>query len=304
MRRTGTERVDTISTRSQHTSPADVCHARSIVPDWQERIARDTPPQIRLEHVVRYAAAAPIVARSYWCDLGCGTGLAAAEAFRSAPPARALLVDIDGAAAEEAAARFPQTQTTRVALDLSRDDGVDALRQAFAESEEACITCFEVIEHLESFVPLVRFLVERAEADATVLLSVPNDALTGVRNPFHVTTWGEGSLAELQTALPEDHRILEQVVLAGSALRQRDEPPRDERVDVPVKEVAGPSHFVLAFGPRAGDAALPCVVEPLDVDEHRTWERQREADLAFGTARVEALEARLHVAASAPAEAQ
>ena len=270
------------------------------MPDWQERITSDTAPQIRLEHIVRYGAATPLVAGASWCDLGCGTGLAPGEAFRDAPPARALLVDVDGRVAEEAAARFPQTETTALELDLSDDSAAGELREKLAQWPEACITCFEVIEHLASFVPLVTLLTERAEAGGTVLLSAPNDALTGTQNPFHLSSWGEGALDELRTMLPREHLVLEQVLLAGSALRRRDEPARNERADVAVTPIAGPTHLLLAFGPRAGDVALPCLVEALDVDEHRTWERQREADLAFATARIGALEQTAAEHASSP----
>jgi SAM-dependent methyltransferase len=257
------------------------------MPDWQERITRETPPQIRLEHVVRYAAATPLIAGSSWCDLGCGTGLAAEEA--GAAPKRALFVDVDNAVAVDAAARFPDAETSDIALDLSREDGVQVLRDLLAGWDDLCITCFELVEHLADFTPLLRFLVERAEAGATVVLSVPNDSLTGVENPFHAATWGEGSLAELRTLLPE-HRAFEQVAIVGSALRAGDDEPADVSVDVRVEPVAGPSHMLLAFGPRAADVATPRRAKAVDVDEHLLWERQREADLAFFKARLAAIE--------------
>ena len=260
------------------------------MPDWQERITRETPPQIRLEHVVRYAAAAPLIAAGVpWCDLGCGTGLAAEEAFDGVSPARALLVDVDSDAAVEAAARFPKGEANDIALDLSRDDGVQVLRDLIADWDGPCITCFELIEHLDNFAPLVRFLVERAETGATVLLSVPNDSLTGGQNPFHVSAWGEGSLAELRTLLPE-HRVFEQVAIVGSALRRSDDARNEVSLGLTVESVAGPSHMLVAFGPRADDAATPSRAKIVDADEHLRWERQREADLAFFKARLALLE--------------
>ena len=274
------------------------------MPDWQERLTRETAPQIRLEHLVRYAAALPLVAGGSWCDLGCGTGIAAEEAFGVTRPARALLVDIDAGVAEEAAARFPETDAAALAIDLSDEDGVDALRARLADWEETCITCFEVMEHLGSFVPLAGLLTERAGAGATIVLSVPNDALTGVQNPFHHGVWGDAALTELRSMLPPDHVALEQVPLAGSALRRRDEEARDERVDVRLPPVAGASHLLLAFGSRAGEVALSCRVEAVDVDEHRTWDRQRESDLAFATARVQNLEYQLAAAETDSAEQQ
>ena len=257
------------------------------MPDWQERITRETPPQIRLEHAVRYAAAVPLIAGGSWCDLGSGTGLAAVEA--GASPKRALFVDVDNDVAVEAAARFPDTEARDIALDLSQDDAVQALRDLLADWDDICITCFELIEHLGDFGPLLRFLVERAEAGATIVLSVPNDALTGVDNPFHSATWGEGSLAELRSLLPE-HRAFEQVAIAGSALRGSDDAPGDVSLDVRIEPVAGPSHMLVAFGPRAGDVATPVRAKAVDANEHLLWERQREADLAFFKARLALLE--------------
>ena len=260
------------------------------MPDWQERITRETPPQIRLEHVVRYAAAAPIIlGGAPWCDLGCGTGLAAEEAFDGGSPARALLVDVDGGVAVEAAARFPQADAMDIALDLSRDDGVQVVRDLIADWDAPCITCFELIEHLDDFAPLVRFLVECGDGDATVVLSVPNDSLTGVQNPFHASAWGEGSLEELRSLLPE-HRVLEQVAIAGSALRARDDPPADVSLDVRLGPVAGASNMLVAFGARAEDAATPFRANVVDAEEHLWWERQREADLAYFKAQIAQLE--------------
>jgi hypothetical protein len=261
-----------------------------MMPDWQERITRDTPPQIRLEHVVRYAAAAPLVlGGAPWCDLGCGTGLAAEEAFAGGSPTRALLIDVDDGIAAEAAARFPKADTRHIALDLSRDDGVQVVREVIADWDGPCITCFELIEHLDDVGPLVRFLGECGEAGATVLLSVPNDSLTGVQNPFHKSSWGEGSLAELRTLLPEN-RVLEQVAIVGSAIRGSNDAPADISLGVRVEPSAGPSHMLVAFGPRAADAATANRAGVLDAEEHMWWERQREADLAYFKARLARLE--------------
>ncbi len=71
--------------------------------EWQERITRDTNPAIRVEHDLRYAAAAPIVtAAQTWCDLGCGAGVAAADALGDARLGRVVLVDADAGASRPA----------------------------------------------------------------------------------------------------------------------------------------------------------------------------------------------------------
>src|SRR5439155_9653386 len=78
------------------------------------------------------------------------------------------------------------------------------------------VTCFEVIEHLETFVPLVEML--ESVKNATVVMSVPNDAFWATENPHHKTMWGEGAFAELQSLLPEGHAVAPQIQLNGSAI--------------------------------------------------------------------------------------
>jgi hypothetical protein len=121
-----------------------------------------------------------------------------------------------------------------------------------------------VIEHLETFVPLVEML--ESLKSATVILSVPNDAFWATENPHHQTMWGEGAFAELQSLLPTNHTVAQQVGLNGSAIGEDD----DGRV---------PTHFLAVWG-----AAAPAVVRDTmltDLDEQRDWVRRREADLAF-----------------------
>ena len=64
------------------------------MPDWQERITRDTEPAIRVEHQLRYSLAAPLVhASALWCDLGCGTGHLTTTLAERWPAARVVGVD-------------------------------------------------------------------------------------------------------------------------------------------------------------------------------------------------------------------
>jgi len=274
--------------------------------NWEERITRDTAPSIRLEHVLRYAAAADVARQSdLWCDLGCGSGVAAAAAFGAARPPAALLVDLDESAAADAAAELRISDTTTLALDLAERDELAKVRSAIAEraSSNGCVTCFEVVEHLRAFAPVLELLVELPhEHGCTVFLSVPNDAFTAVRNPFHETAWGESSVEELRAILP-DHVLLEQVAIGGSALRRPGEARQVElRAEVPPAGV--PTHFVLCFGPRAGEVALPVHSWPVDLDGQRTWEREREANLAYFRARAEALERDLEDAAERERESE
>jgi len=135
------------------------------------------------------------------------------------------------------------------------------------------------MEHLQDFAPLIEALKELA-GRFTVVLSVPNDAFWSLENPYHMTMWGDGSLAELRTVLPDDHVVLHQVSLQGSATV----PAADGRLEMPVTARADtdavPTHYLMAFGPRAGELRPAAGVAQVDLDAQRRWERQRESDLA------------------------
>ncbi|MCW3007896.1 MAG: hypothetical protein JWP17_2522 [Solirubrobacterales bacterium] len=262
--------------------------------DWQERITRDTKPSIRVEHDLRYAAAAPIVrASTAWCDLGCGAGVAAADALGDAPLGRLVLVDFDADALDQAGRDLFSRETVRVQADLSTDEGVASVRAALGDGAPGVITCFEVVEHLTTFVPLIDALIELAAAGWTVLLSVPNDAFWALENPYHHTMWGEGAFDELRRLLPADAVVARQVPLDGSHLvvegadtdHELDVPPVTPRAD------AVPSHFVVAFGPAAPQLLSRALTIPSDLDGRRTWERQRESTLAVLEAELEELRA-------------
>src|SRR4051794_36534588 len=106
------------------------------MPEWQERIVRDTRPALRGEHDLRYAAAprpavrgepdlryaaaSPIViGSSVWCGLGCGGGVAAASAFGDRFEGHAVLVDVAQDALDEASAIVQAGTSTRVRADLA-----------------------------------------------------------------------------------------------------------------------------------------------------------------------------------------
>ena len=258
--------------------------------DWQERITRDTKPSIRVEHDLRYAAAAPLVAGApTWGDLGCGTGVAAADALGEPPQRRVVLVDADADALDQAGRDLQAREVVRVQADLATDEGVAAVRAALGDGETGTITCFEVVEHLRTFVPLVGALVELAEHGWTVVLSVPNDAFWALENPYHETMWGEGAFDELRRLLPAGAVVAHQVPLDGSHLVVEGAegplalPPVQPRPD------AVPSHFIAAFGPRADELASRALAIPSDLDGRRTWERQRESTLAVLEAELEEL---------------
>ena len=255
------------------------------MPDWQERITRETEPSIRVEHQLRYALAAPLVhASALWCDLGCGTGVGAARGLGGRVARRTLLVDVSADALEQARRELPGENVSTMEADLSSEDGVREVVGALTEQAgegPATITCFECVEHLDSFVPLVSALVRLSEQHGfTVVLSVPNDAFWAIQNPHHRTSWGEGAFEELRALLPAEQVVLHQVVLQGSAVVRTEADPELRAVETELEPDGVPSHLLVAFGPEREQVALGAAVAQVDMEEQRRWVRQRESDLA------------------------
>ena len=251
--------------------------------DWQERITRETGATIRVEHRVRYALAAPLIARApLWADLGCGNGIAAAEALKGNLPERIVLVD----ASEDALGQAPRefdVEASTLRADLAASVDLERLRELLTSGSRdgGCLTAFEVVEHLADFAPLIELLVELAdECDFTAVLSVPNDAFWAIENPYHLTRWGEGAFAELRSLLPEGHLVIRQHALQGSVTVV--EGSEQERRTVSVEPAPTPvaTHFLVAFGPKAEQLGGTAEVADADLLEQRRWERQRESDLA------------------------
>lgn len=254
--------------------------------DWQERITRETAPAIRGEHELRYRLLAPLVARSaVWADLGCGTGLAAAAAFGDARPPRAVLVDLQADAVAGAAAELAIAQTSQIAGDLSDPAVLARVGEALLAVEgERVVSCFEVVEHLPSFVALLEWSGALAREDkATFAISVPNDAFWSIENPYHTSTWSEGAFEELRRLLPPEHTLLRQVALSGSALCAW-EGTAHEAHNLEVEaggEGSVASHFIAAFGPRHAELWRGALASQTDMLGQRRWERQRESNAAL-----------------------
>jgi SAM-dependent methyltransferase len=254
------------------------------MPDWQERITHGTPPAVRVEHDVRYRLVADLVADSVtWCDLGCGNGIAAAAAIGERRPKRAVLVDVDEAATQ-AAARELGGETEPIVADLT--DAGDLERVASAvlagRGSKRVVSCFEVVEHLETFVPLVESLRALGERGVDIVLSVPNDAFGAVENPHHRTMWSDNAFDELRRLLPDETVLVHQLALHGSAIVPAEAAPLDEQVTVSIDPSAAiPTQFLAAFGPRAATLRPAAAAVQTDLDAQRTWERQRDANASL-----------------------
>jgi SAM-dependent methyltransferase len=259
-----------------------------------ERIDGSSSAALVTEHVARYRFAQPaIAAADAWVDLGCGSGYAAAEALGSERPRRALMVDIDAASMAQAGERLTGLDVDTLRADLSAPDQVarvaDWVGPAVGDGR-GCITCFEVFEHLDSFVPLLEALIQLASERCTVVLSVPNDAFWSQHNPYHRTTFGGDAFEEFRSLLPDDHVVARQVPLGGTSIQALDseaQPAYDGAVVLDPE--AEPSHFLAVFGPGAGELDPTLAVAQADILEQRGWERQRDADLAWMRQREEDL---------------
>jgi hypothetical protein len=254
-------------------------------PDWEERISRGTNPAIRIEHETRYRMAVPVIRDApVWCDLGCGNGIAAAAALGDPFAGRAVLVDVAEDALRQAEREIEAARTVIVVADLTAGAELQRVRDAVLDEDVAggCVTCFEVVEHLTSFVPLVEMLVELSERHGfTVALSVPNDAFWSIENPFHHTMWGEGAFEELRRLLPEEHVVAHQFALQGSVARVDSEGSGRHAIEFESAAGVAPTHFLVGIGPGATRLAGAAAVGEADLVEQRRWERQRESDLAF-----------------------
>ncbi|HYM45715.1 MAG TPA: class I SAM-dependent methyltransferase [Solirubrobacteraceae bacterium] len=252
---------------------------------WQERITRETAPSIRAEHELRYRIAAPLIlAAGPWVDLGCGNGVAAAIALGDARPAHAVLVDIEAQAVALAARELGMPEAVQLDGDLTDPGDLQRIGEALLDFEgDPVVTCFEVVEHLSTFVPLLEWAGTLArERGATFVISVPNDAFWSIQNPHHLTAWSEGAFEELRRLLPSEHTLFRQVAITGSALAGWDDEPVEHEFTIRVgAEGTVATHFIAAVGPRHRDLWRGALAVQTDMLEERRWERQRESNVAL-----------------------
>lgn len=265
---------------------------------WEERISPTSDALLVGEHEARYRFARRAIEQAdVWCDLGCGTGAGSVRALGDVMPSDVVLVDADPEALEAVTRTFGDRTPETRRVDLTSSAELDALGERLRSGGDGVVlTCFEVIEHLSDFVPLVEWLGSMAGEGATVVISVPNDVFTSVKNPFHLTMWGSSTVEELRGLLPADHVVATQVALAGSAVAALAEPAPQVPVAATVELAGVPLQYLIAFGALAGELQPSAVVLSADVAAQRVWERQREVDNEYyrwAAARVQELEAEL-----------
>ena len=245
--------------------------ALSDKPRYEERLDPAERHDIEgLMHWVRYEWASRFLPAQRVLDCACGLGYGSALlAARGA--GEVVGVDISPAAIETATRRYPARNVHyRVAdaLGLSRPEyGTFAL-----------IACFETIEHVAHPERLLDALANLVAPDGVLLLSCPNDAAFGAKNPFHlwiadqptVRSWLQARFAHVAEYV--------QVQTIGSGIWPRADAERTPDPDrlsdasvrtvdhVPVDAVAG---FVFACGATPRAPCSPVAVEMLDGLRHR-----------------------------------
>lgn len=162
------------------------------------------------------------------------------------------------------------------------------------------VSAFGVVEVVDGFAALVEALIEAAaERDVTVVLAVPNHAFVAASGAAR-TSWDAGAFAELRSLLPDDHVVLHQVALRGSALAPAnaaaDASGAPVELAVELDGGAAPEAFLAAFGPRAAEvvaaAAGAAVVVQADLVAERAARTALESEVQLLRAQVAALGAR------------
>lgn len=212
-------------------------------------------------------------------------------------------------ARESDPALAPAHAARRLALVGLGDDvvalGPDATPAAVAALEPgSVVSAFGVVEVVDGFAALVEALIEATvERDVTVVLAVPNHAFVAPSGEAR-TSWDAGAFAELRSLLPEDHIVLHQVALRGSALVAAGgdadgaaAPAASATVEVGLDGGAPPEAFLAAFGPRAAAVAQAAaggavVVAQADLVAERAARTALESEVQLLRAQVAALGAR------------
>lgn len=265
----------------------------------EERISPNSLPSLVAEHESRYRFARPAVtAAGTWCDLSCGTAAGSSLALLDVLPAHVVLTDIDEFALAEATENLGGgTRITARQLDLTSTSELGSLGELLESlPSPLVVTCFEVIEHLPTFGPLISFLRDVGRAGATVVLSAPNDVFSGVQNPFHVTAWGASTVSELVQLLPEDRIIATQISLEGTAIIAEYEGTIPASAPRPIVELPPPLAYLVAFGPLIAHLGPVAVTAVSDSLTRRVWEAHRESDANYfrwAAAEVDVLRARI-----------
>jgi 2-polyprenyl-3-methyl-5-hydroxy-6-metoxy-1,4-benzoquinol methylase len=163
---------------------------RNVTDGWAERVLPEdlgTSPH-GAEHLARYLFAAHWVAGASVADLCCGVGYGT-NLMRASGATRALGIDINEAAIEEAGQRFGDCEFA--VADLTR---------RFDLSDFPVRVCFEAIEHVPDPHALLGTLAADLPPDGVAFVSTPNGQSGQSDNPHHVREYSNEEFCELLQA--------------------------------------------------------------------------------------------------------
>ena len=147
-------------------------------PTGERLVLEDCDPDLRNEHLARYAFAEPLAAGKRVLDAGCGTGYGAARLAAAGGSVWAL--DNDDESLRDGASKYPAVQLVRG----------DCAELPFADDSLDLVVAFEVIEHLERWTDLIAEAARVLDPAGVFIVSTPNRPYYASSrdepNPFHV----------------------------------------------------------------------------------------------------------------------
>jgi len=204
--------------------------------------AAQADTMIACEHRHRYEFAAALVSGRRVLDLCCGSGYGAA--ILSAPAEEVTGVDNDVATVEMARITVGQ-RLPNVSFEAA--EAIDFLHTDIAKRFDV-VVCFEGLEHLDDLDGALALLQGHVERGVRLVASVPNDKLTGVRNPFHRTDFGYDEAKQAFARFPSA-RLVPQFLAEGSLIVPAG--ATEAEVEVSLEDRDEPeyaNHFIFCVG--------------------------------------------------------
>ena len=158
--------------------------------DWSERIIPDeTEKGIISIHLKRYDFARPRCEKRWVLDLGCGVGYG--SHYLSKGAGKVVAIDSDIEAIQYACRRY-----TRGGLDYLV---ADAERPPFLNSSFDVICAFEIVEHVQEPISLVRDLARLLKKNGALFISTPSVSRSSScpDNPHHHHEWSPSDFKAL-----------------------------------------------------------------------------------------------------------
>ena len=204
--------------------------------------AAQADTMIACEHRHRYQFAAGLVAGLRVLDLCCGSGYGSVILAEHAETVTG--VDNDVATIDTAQVTLGES-TTNLSFEVA--DAI-AYLDADLQTRFDAIVCFEGLEHLPDLERTLALLRRHADHGVRIVASVPNDKLSDIHNPFHVTTFGYDEALQAFAEFPSVV-LVPQYLAEGSLIC----PVAATEIDVSVEledrnEPEYANHFIFCVG--------------------------------------------------------